>query len=84
MIRVMIACGCLDCSDPEMEVKSLRKTKKESSRIKTLDFRRGDFRLLKEPVGGFPLWTALKSKGTKTLTNLQEQPPQRGLVYPIT
>lgn len=64
-------------------LKILRKVRKASSRIKMLDFRRGDFRLLKESVDGMPLWTALKNKGAKMLTDLQEQLPQRRLVYPI-
>ena len=64
-------------------LKILRKVKKTSSRIKTLDFRRGDFSLLKEPVVGISLWTALKSKGARRLTDPQEQPLQRRLVFPI-
>lgn len=64
-------------------LKILRKVRKASSRIKTLDFRRGGFRLLKESVGGIPLWTSLKSKGAKRLTDHQEQPPQKKLVCPI-
>lgn len=61
-------------------LKIQRKVKKASSKIKTLDIKRGNFSLLKEPVDGISLWTALKSKGAKRLTDLQEQPPQRRLV----
>lgn len=73
----MIACGCIDCRDPEMVVEDSEKSEEGNGRIKTLDFRKGDSSLLKEPVDGISLWTALKSKGAKMLTDLQEQPSQR-------
>lgn len=84
MVRDMIACGCTDYSNPEMVVEDSEKSGEASSKIKTLDIKRGNFILLKEPVDGISLWTALKSKGAKRLTDLQEQPPQRRQVYPIT
>jgi len=59
--------GRLGCSDHEMvEFRILRGGSRAISRIKTLDFRRANFGLFKEILGGFPWASALEGRGSKS------------------
>jgi len=56
--------GRLGCSDHEMvEFRILHGGSRALSRIKTLDFRRANFGLFKELLGGIPWARALKGRG---------------------
>ena len=51
--------GRLSCSDHEMEFRILCGRSRAVSRIKTLDLRRTNFGIFKEPLGGIPWARAL-------------------------
>jgi len=56
--------GSLGCSDHEMvEFRILRGGSRTISRIKTLDFRRANFGLFKELLGGIPWVRTLEGRG---------------------
>jgi len=65
--------GSLSCSDHEMvNFRILRAGSRAISRIKTLDFRRANFSLFKEPLGGI-LWVrALEGRGVQESWSLFE------------
>lgn len=55
----------LGCSDHRSEeFKILRQVRKTNSKIKSLIFRRADFNLLRELLGGIPWESALEGEGT--------------------
>jgi len=58
--------GSLGCSDHEMvNFRFLRGGSRALSRIKTLDFRRANFGLFKELLGGIPWVRALEGRGVQ-------------------
>ena len=58
--------GSLGCSDHEMvDFKILRAVRKVYSKLATLDFRRADFGLFRDLLGGVPGDTALEGRGTQ-------------------
>jgi len=58
--------GRLDCSDHEMvEFRIVRGGSRAISRIKTLDFRRANFGLFKELLGGIPYARAPEGRGVQ-------------------
>ena len=65
--------GSLGCSDHEMvEFRLLRGRSRATSRITTLDFRRANFGLFKDLLGGIPWVRALEGRGIqKELVNIQ-------------
>jgi len=63
--------GRLGCSDPEMvEFRILRGGSRAISRIKTLDFRRANFGLFKDLLGGIPWVRALEGRGVQECWSL--------------
>jgi len=64
LVEDVKAGGSLGCSDHEaLEFRILRGGSRAISRIKTLDFRRDNFDLFKELLGGIPLLRALEGRG---------------------
>ncbi|GAB0185298.1 hypothetical protein GRJ2_000995100 [Grus japonensis] len=58
--------GSLGCSDHEMvELKILRAVRRVHSKLTTLDFRRADFGLLRDLLGGVPWDKALEGRGAQ-------------------
>lgn len=58
--------GSLGCTDHEkVESKILKGMRKESNKTQTLDFRRRDFSLFRDLVGGIPWEAPLKGKGVR-------------------
>jgi len=67
LVEDVKAAGSLSCSDHEMvEFRIVRGGSRVISRIKTLDFRRPNFGLFKELLGGIPWARALESRGSKS------------------
>jgi len=63
--------GRLGCSDHEMvEFRILRGGSRAISRIKILDFRRANFGLFKELLGGIPWVRALEGRGVQECWSL--------------
>ena len=59
--------GRLGCTDREMvEIRILHAGSRAISRIKTSEFRRANFGLFKELLGGIPCVRALKAGGSKS------------------
>jgi len=66
LVEDMKAGGSLSCSDHEMvNFRILRGGSRVISRIKTLDFRRANFGLSKELLGGIPWVRALEGRGVQ-------------------
>lgn len=58
--------GSLGCTDYEMvEFEILRMARRTHSKLTTLDFRRADFSLLRDLLGGVPWDIALEGKGVQ-------------------
>jgi len=66
LVEDMKVGGSLGCSDHEMvNFRNLRGGSRVISRIKTLDFRRANFGLFKELLGGIPWVRALEGRGVQ-------------------
>jgi len=66
LVEDVKAGGSVSCSDREMvEFRILRGESRAIRRIKTLDFRRANFGLFKELLGGVPWVRALEGSGVQ-------------------
>ena len=66
LVEDVKAGGSLGCSDHEMvEIRILSEGSRVINRIKILDFRRANFGLFKELLGGMPWVQALEGRGSK-------------------